>query len=119
MSTRSNIGILNQDGSVEFVYCHFDGYPSHNGKLLLENYKNFDQVSKLIELGDLSQLGDTRESCVAYHRDRGEILRKPMLLRTTHEVLGNMEEYLYLFDVANERWVYSNHGKPLEPLKVD
>ena len=32
MSTRSNIGIINADGSVTAIYCHNDGYPSGVGK---------------------------------------------------------------------------------------
>ena len=29
MATRSNIGILNTDGSVYYIYCHYDGYPDN------------------------------------------------------------------------------------------
>ncbi len=35
MATRSNIGILNADGTVTGVYCHNDGYPEHHGPRLL------------------------------------------------------------------------------------
>ena len=34
MSTRSVIGILQDDKSVNSVYCHFDGYPEHTGYFL-------------------------------------------------------------------------------------
>jgi len=57
MATRSTIGVLNSDGSVRAVYCHWDGYPEHNGKLLLENYTSEDLVRELIELGSISSLG--------------------------------------------------------------
>jgi len=30
MATRSNIGIVNEDGSVTGIYCHWDGYPENN-----------------------------------------------------------------------------------------
>ena len=34
MSTRSVIGILNEDKTVNSVYSHYDGYPEHNGYFL-------------------------------------------------------------------------------------
>ncbi|MGH1350502.1 MAG: hypothetical protein ACRBBN_06815 [Methyloligellaceae bacterium] len=87
MATRSSIAYQNVDGSVHSIYCHYDGYPEHNGKILKENYKSFEKVKNLIALGDISSLGieinpkndephnfDDRQSgvTVAYHRDRKE-----------------------------------------------
>ena len=57
MATRSTIGILNTDGSVTAVYCHWDGYPEHNGKILIENYTTEEKVRELIGLGSISSLG--------------------------------------------------------------
>ena len=57
MATRSTIGVLNTDGSVTTVYCHWDGYPENNGKLLIENYATENAVRGLIELGSISSLG--------------------------------------------------------------
>ncbi len=34
MSTRSRIAIENVDNTVTSIYCHFDGYVSHNGDIL-------------------------------------------------------------------------------------
>lgn len=61
MSTRSRIGIVNEDGSVESIYSHWDGYPSHHGPLLLENYKTEEKVRKLISLGSISHLDENVE----------------------------------------------------------
>ena len=86
MSTRSSISIKNSDGTFTGICCHFDGYPSGNGKILLEHYTEEAKVQELIALGDLSSLGaqvkpsspehryGNREPgvTVAYHRDRGE-----------------------------------------------
>lgn len=68
MATRSRIGMVNEDGTVSSIYCHWDGYPSNNGKILLENYKDRDKVKRLIDLGPISSLnaevspGDIYES---------------------------------------------------------
>ena len=39
MSTRSHIGIWNEDGSLDVIYCHWDGYPSYNGAVLFHHYQ--------------------------------------------------------------------------------
>ena len=57
MGTRSTIGVLNTDGSVTAVYCHWDGYPEHNGKILMENYTTEEKVRELIGFGSISSLG--------------------------------------------------------------
>ena len=56
MSTRSRIGILNDDGTVDSIYCHFDGYISNNGKILQEHYTDPAKMAELIALGDISSL---------------------------------------------------------------
>ena len=56
MSTRSRIGIVNEDGKVVSIYCHWDGYPQNNGRILLESYTDPKKVKALISLGDISLL---------------------------------------------------------------
>ena len=76
MSTRSNIGILNEDGTVDYIYCHFDGYLDHNGRILNEHYNTEEKVRELILLGDMRALVENIEHSIFYHRDRGEKLNK-------------------------------------------
>ena len=86
MSTRSHIGIWNEDGSLDVIYCHWDGYPSYNGAVLFHHYQEPEKIRELIALGDISSLAEsvkpvegehTFESpqegvVVAYGRDRHE-----------------------------------------------
>jgi hypothetical protein len=84
MSTNSSIALEFADGSIGQVYCHWDGYIDHNGKILLDNYSDPFQLQKLIDLGDLSSLApeigekhdfnsrEHSEWCMFYGRDRGE-----------------------------------------------
>ena len=58
MSTRSYIGIDNGDNTATFIYCHYDGYPQGVGATLNEHYKDAKTVKKLINLGDISILGN-------------------------------------------------------------
>ena len=73
MATRSRIAIENQDGTVTSIYCHFDGYLRGVGKTLFEHYDR-EKTEKLIELGDISVLGESTLDTIAYHRDRNEDL---------------------------------------------
>lgn len=57
MSTRSDIIVHCNDGHFRRVYCHWDGYPSHNGKILQESYNDRGKASHLVALGDISSLG--------------------------------------------------------------
>jgi hypothetical protein len=77
------------------VYCHWDGYLEHNGRILQEYY-NSSKANHLVALGDLSSLrpeigeahafsyhdlpsdqieafkAATEDMCTFYGRDRGE-----------------------------------------------
>lgn len=57
MSTRSRIALVQKDGTVKSIYCHFDGYPSHHKPLLEGYYKSYNDVEKLVNIGDISVLG--------------------------------------------------------------
>ena len=95
MATRSTISLEFADGTIGQVYCHWDGYLAHNGKMLMEYYSNPFILRDLIDLGSLSslrpQIGTKhpfsmfeanmtqdeyanlyRDMCTFYERDRGE-----------------------------------------------
>lgn len=57
MSTRSRVGIKNEDGTITSVYVHHDGYPSGVGDVLFRNYNDEAKIRKLMELGDMSSIG--------------------------------------------------------------
>lgn len=83
MATRSTIALEFADGTVGQVYCHWDGYLEHNGRILVEHYMDPFKLRQLIDLGDLSSLhaniGEKHDfndryedGCTFYGRDRGE-----------------------------------------------
>jgi hypothetical protein len=126
MATRSRIAIETGDGTVKSVYCHWDGYPSNNGRILLEHYKDREKLEKLINLGALSSLApevdipegvehnfenQVKGICVFYGRDRGETGVEAM----THEnpkafLRSDVEEYGYLLTLEGE-WLFCNGHK--------
>ena len=142
MSTRSNIGILDENGYLA-IYCHSDGYTDGVGRTLYYHYQDEARIRSLLALGAISvleeKIGDpswsimnlehrraTGQHCwnydyredgvtVAYHRDRGDELLAGRLSGLCEE------EYSYAFDLRPDSpthgtWLYSDHGKPLAPL---
>lgn len=122
MATRSTIAIRNDNGTVTGIYCHWDGYLSYNGKILVENYTTEAAVRELIALGDLSSLGESIGSkhdfdnapdgvCNAYGRDRGETGVDATTFGSWREMLNKVgEEYNYLF-VPGEGWYVEYDGR--------
>lgn len=104
MATRSTIAIQNEDGTVTGIYCHWDGYPEHNGKILVNDYTTEEKVRELIALGDISSLGSTINETEAYGRDRGERSVGPHKGLSHREFVGKYgKEYHYLF--KNGEWL--------------
>lgn len=111
MGTRSDILVKMKNGKWGKIYCHWDGYISHNGVILQEHYNSQAKAEKLIELGDLSLLGKkcskpkghsfdkpVRGYCVAYGRDRGETGCEANYFDTLEECYEHSNEYTYIFD---------------------
>ena len=51
MGTRSNIIYEEPTGEVLSMYCHYDGYPSHNGRILFDQYNSAEKAKALVEVG--------------------------------------------------------------------
>lgn len=134
MATRSTIAIELEDGKVKQIYCHWDGYLSHNGAILMEHYSNPNKVQALMDVGDISSLRpligeahdfDARYSnddprnewVVAYGRDRGETGTDARLFHDFNRYAKDhqYEEFEYIMR-ANGRWYVSEYGRDYRPL---
>ncbi len=135
------------DHSVVSVYCHWDGYPEHNGKILVEHYQDREDVQDLIDGGSMSTLrtrgkwnssalrdengewisdaagylmyDDDREPQPLYHSERGEEVE---VLHSTFDqfVSDNCgEEYAYLYDLnGNWKAFKINYKAPVERVEI-
>ena len=105
MGTRSMIGMVEADGSVSAIYCHWDGYLSHNGKILDEHYDSDIKVAELIALGNLSSLGVNLEPENTKPLVGGEAAERYESIAEYRKGLGdNSDEFRYLWDGA--AWFY-------------
>jgi hypothetical protein len=121
MATRSNIAYKTPEGKIRSAYCHYDGYPEHNGEMLRRHYMDGDKVKMLVDLGDMSVLRpkvfptntthsfETPEDDVTifYGRDRGETNVDFREYDDFAEYVENGEEYMYFFD-GND-WLVNDH----------
>jgi len=127
MSTRSHIGITAGEGKCHYIYCNYDGYPSHNGLILQDHYTDEKKVKALMKLGSISglaeEVGEKHEPknedgtlnkayekwTSAYRRDYEQDDAEGMQ-RTTVEAFWRrvkndiMIEWVYLFDTATQKW---------------
>jgi hypothetical protein len=128
MATRSYIGIRNLDASVDYIYCHYDGYPSHNGAILTEHYNTIDKVKALLELGDLSilspEIGEkqdfndrsthNKDWCLSYGRDRNEPNTRVKKGGYSELINAHNVDYTYIFD--GDYWeCFDTYG----PVSID
>ena len=114
MGTRSRIGIQLKDYSIMSVYCHWDGYPSFNGRVLNEFYNTPEKVADLIDGGNISSLHTNAgwknetlpETGPQYYTSRGESIKEnePRVDDNIVEYLNDGEEYAYIFNRFNE-WI--------------
>ena len=110
MGTRSTIALEYADGSVGQVYCHWDGYLSNNGQILLKHYQDPFKVRELLDEGDMSSLDTTVEGCTFY-KERGEVCPQRMYkdyAEFRKEAQG--EEYNYILR-RDGNWYVEFYGE--------
>lgn len=126
MATRSTIAVVDNEGKVHQVYCHWDGYPSWNGYVLRKSYNDLESALELVSFGDISSL---KEKCIPdpelphdfqddvtvfYKRDRGEDGVEAKVYDNIQEYYKKFqrEEYNYLF--VDGKWHLLNEKKLTE-----
>ena len=143
MGTRSTIALEYADGTVHQVYCHWDGYLEHNGKILQEYYSNPFILRDLIDLGDISSLRPTvgtkhafsrlevpmdgeaydklyGDMTTFYGRDRGETGTGAKKFASYEDYLLNhqYEEFEYILRSVHGQavWFVADHSNDFKPL---
>jgi hypothetical protein len=142
MATRSTIALEYADGTVDQIYCHWDGYLDHNGAILLEHYTDPFKVQQLVELGDLSSLNNEIGTehpfshigvmegaeydklygtmCTFYGRDRDETGVDARRFANFDDYKANhqYEEYEYILRQVDGKpvWFVSEYGREYKPL---
>ena len=126
MSTRSMIAMQDADGACYAIYCHFDGYVSHMGKMLTTYFNDDESVAELINNGELRSINisvEDENKVVLEHFEEDFEKREIEYYDTVVDMLNAFKdsdrEYLYLWDDVAEMWlyrknIYTNDGKIVE-----
>ena len=117
MATRSIIGILHDNNTIESIYCHYDGSPRHTGYFLLTYYNTKQKVLDLISKGDLSSIAtsfdlnekelpkiDNKIQLTPRHyskrKDQPEPSTRPIIhdiqIKFFDDLMGEKFKYLYI-----------------------
>lgn len=136
MSTNSFIGTIRPTGYIKGIYCHWDGYPEYTGTVLNFHYTNLNKIERLLDLGNISILGENvypledghsydnalPKTVVAYHRDRGDEYTKPIgfNIKKFNERFTYYVSYAYLYDLDLKKWrTFKVTLNGLEEIKVN
>ena len=96
MGTRSRVAVMH--GTVcKSVYCHYDGYLKHTGRLLHANYDSA-LANELVARGDNSGVKETLEG-MNFYGERGEE-------DVSWQVSHTFEEFLEQVDNSDGEWYY-------------
>lgn len=126
MATRSNIGVLQDDGTIKAIYCHWDGDPEHVGATLANHYDSHEKASELIALGDISSLSTTLElTAEAVYKGEDKQGTQARTFKNADEwreyASEQWAEYLYLYQPTpygsrGYEWAYMEVNKYWKPI---
>ena len=132
MATRSLIAKQVGEDKFRTIYCHWDGYLEHNGKVLLEHYNTHEKLDELLGLGSISFLAPKvnpdpdkphtfenpqQDVVQAYARDRGDEFHPAQDLsyqELTDE--RSWADYVYVFG-EDGKWRYAQPWQEDKSLK--
>lgn len=133
MATRSVIAV--RTGTARkprylAVYCHYDGYPSHQLPILQEHHNSPAAALNLVAGGDISclhtNLGWNRETLPAsgplYYASRGETNVDARSFTDIQQLIEHFRdmgcEHSYVF-VPKQGWVHTDIREELEEIEPD
>jgi hypothetical protein len=132
MGTRSAIGVMHGD-VCKVVYCHYDGYPEHNGRILFDHYTS-ERANALVSHGNMSILGKEiypedvlpvhsfgnrqADVCVFYNRDRGDYNETWQVCTSFKDMLDQFSHCQFFYVMRDGVWYVSDGGDPPELLSA-
>lgn len=90
------------------IQLHYDGYFSHAGKILLHFYNTPEKVDELIKLGNLSTLGETRETTVTQTDNKETYEQNKPQLFWLRPTANKRNHNVYIFDEDNQ-WYHMQY----------
>ena len=111
MGTSAIIAQQISPEEIRVIRLNGDGYTRFAGNKLRQVYDTPEKINDLMDLGDLSILGDDLFESIAYHRDRNESWSrvKPRIYQRMPFMVNNESgDFIYVFDGVE--WTAYNHN---------
>lgn len=109
MATRAAIGFVS-GSEIHTIYSHYDGYPSHVGKILQTYFRSMKLAEDLV-YGTSIRNFDSDGTVARYSDGAHEISDTPC------EAIEGYD-YLYLFDSEKQEWACFTRHHDLPPAAL-
>ncbi|CAL7896424.1 hypothetical protein [Fusobacterium necrophorum] len=101
MSTRALV-LKIEKGNFRGITCQYDGYLENVGMKLLNSFNSNKKLNELIELGNISSLGNSIEDTVSY-KEEGYVFNH---IREIERFTGNPD---YVYIRFPDGWYFTNN----------
>ena len=99
MSTRSFIGYINDEDKFVGIYCHYDGYPSHVGEVLVKYHNSFAAMEAIIEGAHIRNFDNDGTIC-RFGEGDGAV----EIFDSVNEALNSGFDYAYVYSDNDNCW---------------
>jgi hypothetical protein len=104
MGTPALIARKINNDEYQVIYCHYDGYPSHTGKMLADSFGSTAAVQRLMDGGDLEAIASNGTTIPLVGGSPARTLKAISDATTPYT------DFIYIFDPSTQSWsVHRKH----------
>lgn len=104
MGTPALIARKINNNEYQVIYCHYDGYPSHTGKMLVDSFGSTAAVQRLMDGGDLKAIASNGTTIPLGGGSPARTLK-------AISDATNYADFIYIFDPSTQRWSVIEAGR--------
>ena len=113
MATRALIGYLDEDRNFTCTYNHYDGYPDHLGKALLDHYDSDEKAKEIANTGYISFVDEDGTIDSKYNEPANKMVLDDDIVEAGLQIGEKVDEYggNYGYVWFDDQWMtFKNNG---------
>ena len=113
MATRALIGYLDEDRNFTCTYNHYDGYPDHLGKALLDHYDSDEKAKEIANTGYISFVDEDGKIDSKYDEPANKMVLDDDIVEAGLQIGEKVDEYggNYGYVWFDDQWMtFKNNG---------
>ena len=113
MATRALIGYLDEDRNFTCTYNHYDGYPDHLGKALLNHYDSDEKAKEIANTGYISFVDEDGKIDSKYNEPANKMVLDGDIVEAGLQIGEKVDEYGgdYGYVWFDDQWMtFKNNG---------